>query len=186
MIGRGSPYFGGMPVPSTVDSQVSPYGPRNLEVTRIRVEVAASAPTNGAKAMSRRNSLISRLRHRRAWDEWDEKGDGEEAAAAPASAGTRPRSRRRRVVVAVTFASLFVAGAAFSAAAGDEVRSTLEATAASGAAASDGATADATTPDATTTDGTTTDGTTTDGTAPAVTDPGAVPTPAADSDSSPA
>src|SRR5438094_7015233 len=44
MIGRGSPYFGGMPVPSTVDSQVSPYGPRNLEVTRIRVEVAASAP----------------------------------------------------------------------------------------------------------------------------------------------
>jgi len=136
--------------------------------------------------MPRRNSLISRLRHGRAWDEWDEKGDGEEAAAAPASAGTRPRSRRRRVVVAVTFASLFVAGAAFSAAAGDEVRSTLEGTALSSAAASDGATADATTPDATTPDGTTTDGTTTDGTAPTVPDPGAVPAPADDSDLSPA
>src|SRR5438874_2582982 len=130
--------------------------------------------------MPRRNSLISRLRHGRAWDEWDEKGDGEEAAVAPASTRTRPRSRRRRVAVAVTFASLFVAGAAFSAAAGDEVRSTLEGTAASGTAASDGATADATTPDATTTDATTTDGTTTDGTAPTATDPGAVPPPAAD------
>src|SRR5436190_756640 len=143
-------------------------------------------PTNGAKAMPRRNSLISRLRHGRAWDEWDEKGHGEEAAAAPASAGTRPRSRRRRVAVAVTFASLFVAGAAFSAAAGDEVRSTLEGTALSSAAASDGATADATTPDATTPDGTTSDGTTTDGTAPTVPDPGAVPAPADDSDLSPA
>ncbi len=128
--------------------------------------------------MPRRNSLISRLRHVRAWDEWDEKGDGEEAAAAPASARTMPRSRRRRVAVAVTFASLFVAGAAFSAAAGDEVRSTLEGAAVSDTAASDGTTADATTPDATTTDGTTT-------TAPTTTDPEAAPAPAADTDSSP-
>jgi hypothetical protein len=71
-----------------------------------------------------RNSLFNRLRYGRAWDEWDEGSEGsdDDAAAAP----TQPRSRRRRVAVTLTFATLFVAGAAFSAAAGEEVRSALE------------------------------------------------------------
>ena len=103
--------------------------------------------------MPRRNSLISRLRHGRAWDEWDEKGDGEDAVApVPAADSTKPRSRRRRAAVAVTFAALFVAGAAFSAAAGDQVRSSLEDSAASGLASTDGTTTDATTTATTSTD----------------------------------
>jgi hypothetical protein len=103
--------------------------------------------------MPRRNSLMSRLRHRRAWDEWDEKGDGEDAVApVPAPDGTKPRSRRRRAAVAVTFAALFVAGAAFSATAGDQVRSALEDSAASGLASTDGTTTDATTTATTSTD----------------------------------
>jgi len=95
--------------------------------------------------MPRRNSLISRLCHGRAWDEWDEKGDGEEAVApVPATDSTKPRSRRRRAAVAVTFAALFVAGAAFSAAAGDQVRASLEDSAANGLASTDGTTTDET------------------------------------------
>jgi hypothetical protein len=91
--------------------------------------------------MPRRNSLISRLRHGRAWDEWDEKGDGEDAVApAPAPVSSTPRSRRRRIAVAVVFSALFVAGAAFSAAAGDQVRLSLEDAATSGLASTDGAT----------------------------------------------
>ena len=76
--------------------------------------------------MPRRNSLISRLRYGRAWDEWDKKGDDE--AEPPVSAAEVPkrRSGTRQVAAALTFAALFVAGAAFSAAAGDQVRSTLE------------------------------------------------------------
>jgi hypothetical protein len=97
--------------------------------------------------MPRRNSLISRLLHGRAWDEWDENGDAEDTVApvlVPDS--TKPRSRRRRTAVAVTFSALFVAGAAFSAAAGDQVRSSLEDAAVSGLASTDGtATTDATT-----------------------------------------
>jgi len=93
--------------------------------------------------MPRRNSLISTLRHRRAWDEWDEKDDGENVIA-PVSApvSSTPRSRRTRIAVAVVFGGLFVAGAAFSAAAGDQVRSSLEDSATSGLASTD-----ATTPD---------------------------------------
>jgi len=93
--------------------------------------------------MPRRNSLISTLRHRRAWDEWDEKDDGENVIA-PVSApvSSTPRSRRTRIAVAVVFGALFVAGAAFSAAAGDQVRSSLEDSATSGLASTD-----ATTPD---------------------------------------
>jgi hypothetical protein len=109
--------------------------------------------------MPQGNSLISRLRHGRAWDEWDEHGEGEHGSAAPhAAENPKPRSQRRRIVVTVTFAALFVAGAAFSAAAGDQVRSSLEDSAVLGQAAAEG----------TTTDGTTTDTTTT---APASTDP---------------
>src|SRR6478672_9249927 len=91
--------------------------------------------------MPPRNSLISRLCSRRAWDEWDEREDSE-VTDAPVSATGRdtPRSRRRRVAIAFVFAALFVAGAAFSAAAGDQVRSTLEDSAASGLASTDGAT----------------------------------------------
>jgi hypothetical protein len=96
--------------------------------------------------MPRRNSLISRLRHGRAWDEWDEKGGDEtEPPVAAAQAGGR-RSGARRVAAALTFAALFVAGAAFSATAGDQIRSTLEDSAASQAAATDATTTtDATT-----------------------------------------
>jgi len=108
--------------------------------------------------MPPRNSLISRLRHGRAWDEWDEKGEGDDAGAPVPAESTKPRGRR--VAVTVTFAALFVAGAAFSAAAGDQVRASLE-----GAAASEQAS---------------TDGTTTDATAPTSTDPATPADPAAD------
>src|SRR5437868_14725292 len=103
--------------------------------------------------MPPRNSLISRLCHGRAWDEWDENGGDEEVAApVPGPASTKPRSRRRRTVVAVTFSALFVAGAAFSAAAGDQVRASLEDSAVSVQASTDGTTTDATaTTDPTTT-----------------------------------
>jgi hypothetical protein len=95
--------------------------------------------------MPRRNSLISRLRHGRAWDEWDENGDGEVTVApVPVPESTKPRSRRRRAAVAMTFSALFVAGAAFSATAGDQVRSSLEDSAVSGLASTDGTTTDAT------------------------------------------
>jgi hypothetical protein len=73
--------------------------------------------------MPRLNSLLNRLRYGRAWDDWDE-DEGEEDAAAKTR--EQPRSRRRRVAVTLAFVTLFVAGAAFSAAAGDEVRSALE------------------------------------------------------------
>jgi hypothetical protein len=92
--------------------------------------------------MPRRNSLISRLRHRRAWDEWDEKGDDEtEQPVASAEVSSR-RSGTRRVAAALTFAALFVAGAAFSATAGDQVRSALEASAMPGQASTDATTTD--------------------------------------------
>ena len=99
--------------------------------------------------MPRRNSLINRLVHGRAWDEWDEDGDAEDAAVVAATDTAKPRSRRRRVAVALTFATLFVAGAAFSAAAGDQVRSTLDDSTVSGQAATDGTTTDESTPAAT-------------------------------------
>jgi hypothetical protein len=112
--------------------------------------------------MPRRNSLISRLRYGRAWDEWDEKGGDEGTGSpVPSADGAKPRSRRRRAAVAVTFAALFVAGAAFSAAAGDQVRASLEDSAASLQASTDATTSDATPTDATTTDATTTDATVT-------------------------
>jgi hypothetical protein len=102
--------------------------------------------------MPRRNSLISRLLHGRAWDEWDEHGDGEDTVApVPVPESTKPRSRRRRAAVAMTFSALFVAGAAFSAAAGDQVRASLEDSAVSGLASTDGTTTDATATDATAT-----------------------------------
>src|SRR5512140_2558509 len=120
--------------------------------------------------MPPRNSLISRLYSRRAWDEWDEREDSEVTdAAVPASGRDTPRSRRRRVAIAFVFAALLVAGAAFSAAAGGQVRSTLEDSAASGLASTDGTTTGSPAPASTapaTTD-------------PATTDP-ATTTPAAD------
>jgi hypothetical protein len=88
--------------------------------------------------MPRRNSLISRLRHGRAWDEWDEGGDGGDEAAASKmvsqAEAAKPGSRRRRLLVTTTFATLFVAGAAFSAGAGNQVRLMLEGQAAESAA----------------------------------------------------
>src|SRR3954464_5355123 len=118
--------------------------------------------------MPRRNSLISRLVHGRAWDEWDEESGGDDADAPTPSVETKPRSRRRRVAVALTFATLFVAGAAFSAAAGDQVRSALD-------------------DSATVTGEAATDGTTTDETAPVAADPGSAADPApAPADSAPA
>ena len=99
--------------------------------------------------MPRRNSLINRLVHGRAWDEWDEDGDAEDVGASVTAETTKPRTRRRRIAVALTFATLFVAGAAFSAAAGDQVRSTLDDSTASGQAATDGTTTEETTPAAT-------------------------------------
>jgi hypothetical protein len=102
--------------------------------------------------MPRRNSMISRLCHGRAWDEWDENGDGEDTVVpVPVPESTKPRCRRRRAAVAMTFSALFVAGAAFSAAAGDQVRSSLEDSAVSGLASTDGTTTDATATDATAT-----------------------------------
>ena len=94
-----------------------------------------------------RNSLIDRLLHGRAWDEWDEGSEGDESTPAPAAAPAQPRSRRRRVAVALTFTTLFVGGAAFSAAAGDQVRTMLEGQASESAVGSDdGATTTDTTP----------------------------------------
>ncbi|MGN6430511.1 MAG: hypothetical protein ACTHNB_07210 [Gaiellaceae bacterium] len=93
--------------------------------------------------------MISRLRHGRAWDEWDQGGDAEAEPAAAANASGK-RSGARRVAVSLTFAALFVAGAAFSASAGDQVRSMLENSAVTGAAATDATTTDATTTDAAT------------------------------------
>ena len=70
----------------------------------------------------------------RAWDEWDEAGrklDDEPATAAAAlPAGATPpvkRSRVRRFALALSFCTLFFAGLAFSAGAGDGVRGLLEA-----------------------------------------------------------
>jgi hypothetical protein len=105
--------------------------------------------------MPRRNSLISRLRHGRAWDEWDEGWDTSDddaaaKAAAPQAEAAKPRSRRRRIVMTLTFATLFVAGAAFSAGAGNQVRLMLEGQAAGNAAAADeGTTTDETAPSST-------------------------------------
>jgi hypothetical protein len=96
--------------------------------------------------MPRRNSLISRLRHGRAWDEWDEEGGEDRGAPPPAARTTNVRSRRRRMLVALTFAALFVAGAAFSAAAGDQVRLALEDSAVDAQTPSDATTTDATAP----------------------------------------
>jgi hypothetical protein len=108
--------------------------------------------------MPRRNSLISRLRYGRAWDEWDENGGSEPGDPEPEKVATTEktgkRSDVRRVAVTSTFAALFVAGAAFSATAGDQVRSMLENSAVTSAAAPDGTTTDATT-DPTTTSGST-------------------------------
>src|SRR5438270_5058384 len=134
-----------MPGLRPVDSQISPYGPR-ISKSESASKWRPRRPKNGAKGMPQRNSLISRLRHGRAWDEWDENGDGQDAAAppVPTADSTKPRSRRRRTAVAVTFAALFVAGAAFSAAAGDQVRSSLEDSAASAQASTDGTTTDPT------------------------------------------
>src|SRR5512133_38799 len=67
------------------------------------------------RQMPRRNSLISRLRHGRAWDEWDEKGGDETELPVAAAEASKRRSGTRRVAAALTFAALFVAGAAFSA-----------------------------------------------------------------------
>jgi hypothetical protein len=93
--------------------------------------------------MPRRNSLISRLRYGRAWDEWDDYREAEKPA--PVRESSTPRSRRRRIAVAFVFGALFVAGAAFSAAAGDQVRSSLEDSAVGGLASTDGTTTDPTT-----------------------------------------
>src|SRR4029450_3431263 len=79
------------------------------------------------RQMPRRNSLISRLRHGRAWDEWDEKSDDETEPPTAAAEVSKRRSGTRRVAAALTFAALFVAGAAVSAAAGDPVRSGVRA-----------------------------------------------------------
>src|SRR5919201_1903226 len=101
-------------------------------------------PTNGAKAMPRRNSLISRLRQGRAWD-----NDEPTAAPTPSPTGAetpKSRSRRRRLVVTLAFALLFVAGAAFSAGAGNQVRTMLEGQAASSAAGEDATTTEAAAP----------------------------------------
>jgi hypothetical protein len=93
--------------------------------------------------------LISRLRHGRAWDEWDEKG-GDEPEKPVAAETRKPRSGARRIAGALTFAALFVAGAAFSAAAGDQVRSALEDAAVSPQASTDATPTDTAAP--TTTD----------------------------------
>jgi hypothetical protein len=96
--------------------------------------------------MPRRNSLIRKLLPgRRAWDEWDDGGD-EAQPDETAAATAQPKSRRRRVAVTLTFVTLFCAGAALSAGAGDQVRQMLENDDANQAAAT--ADASATTTDA--------------------------------------
>jgi hypothetical protein len=94
--------------------------------------------------------LINRLRHGRAWDEWDEGSgprDGTTPKAPVQAEPARARSGRRRILVTLTFATLFVAGAAFSAGAGNQVRSMLEGQAAESAVGAD----ESTTTDETTT-----------------------------------
>ena len=96
--------------------------------------------------MPPRNSLLGRLRHGRAWDEWDEQGNGEGADAPVPAATAKARSGRRRIAVVLTFTVLFVAGAAFSAAAGDQVRSALENSAVNAQTAADATPTDTTAP----------------------------------------
>jgi hypothetical protein len=60
------------------------------------------------------------LSRRRAWDEWDTPRSADDELAAP-------RSRKRRAFATLTFATLFFAGAAFSAGAGNQVRTLLAA-----------------------------------------------------------
>lgn len=80
--------------------------------------------------MPPRNTFFSRLRHGRAWDEWDEGSDagGDEAAAAPVAQPetAKPPARGRRLAVTLAFSTLFVAGAALSAGAGNQMRTMLE------------------------------------------------------------
>jgi len=123
--------------------------------------------------MPRRNSLTRRLLHHlflvslasgvlavlgrgRAWDEWDgvrkprlTDPDLEPATPDTAPAASRPRSRTRRFATAVSFCTLFFAGLALSAGAGDTMRGFLD---------GDGATVAQTGTDTTTTYTTTTDG----------------------------
>jgi hypothetical protein len=87
--------------------------------------------------------LISRLRYGRAWDEWDEQGDDDDVeTSTPARESVKPRSGRRRIFATIIFSALFVAGAAFSATAGDQVRSSLEGSAVPGQASTDLTTTD--------------------------------------------
>ena len=107
-------------------------------------------------------AAVGRVRNRRAWDEWDENWTWkDEPAAEPPPAPAPPQSRRRRLAATLTFATLFFAGAALSAGAGDQVRSLLERDGDSTAAAVDPSATD--TNAETTTDQTTT---TTETTAP--------------------
>jgi outer membrane biosynthesis protein TonB len=99
--------------------------------------------------MPRRNSLLSRLRYGRAWDEWDDREDEEEDEPVAAAVAGKRRSASRRIVVALTFGLLFIAGAAFSATAGDQVRATLEDSAVTSAQSGDGTTTDSTAPTST-------------------------------------
>jgi hypothetical protein len=127
-----------------------------------------------------RNSLIDRLVHGRAWDEWDEGSQGDDETPVPAAAPAQPRSRRRRAIVALTFTMLFVGGAAFSAAAGDQVRSMLEGQASESAVGSDeGTTTTDTTP--TTTEAAPSADTTGDAAAPTPATPAEESAPAASS-----
>jgi hypothetical protein len=113
-----------------------------------------------------RNSLINRLVHGRPWDEWDEGSQGDDETPVPAAAPAQTHSRRRRAIIALTFSVLFVGGAAFSATAGDQVRSMLEGQASDSAVGSDeGTTTTDTTP--TTTDAAPPADTTGDAAAPA-------------------
>jgi hypothetical protein len=81
--------------------------------------------------------LINRLRYGRAWDEWDEGARRAEAAPPTTPEPAQKNSARRRLAAALTFATLFVAGAAFSAGAGNQVRSMLEGQAAESAVGAD-------------------------------------------------
>ena len=62
--------------------------------------------------MPLRNSLINRLRHGRAWDEWDEGSgprDGTTPKAPVQAEPAQARSGRRRILVTLTFATLVMA-----------------------------------------------------------------------------